>query len=89
MKTPMLESLLHKVVDLQGSNFIKKRRQHRRFHVANVLRNTYFEENLRRAASELTFRRNCLELCFKRHSFSKPYGLSNIRKIPVAFKPKL
>ena len=35
-KTSVLESLFNKVVDLKASSFIKKRLQHRRFHV-NIL----------------------------------------------------
>ena len=38
--------------------------QHRCFPVAKFLRNTYLEEHLRTAASELTLRSDCLELCF-------------------------
>ena len=63
-KTPVLESLFHEVADLQTSNFIKKMLQHRCFPVANFLRNTYFEEHLRAAASELSLRSDCLEICF-------------------------
>ena len=49
-------------------NFIKKRLQQRCFTVAKfcceIFKNTYFEEHLRTAASELTLENDYLELCF-------------------------
>ena len=60
----MLESLFLKVADLQASNFIEKRLQPSCFPVAKFLQNTYFEEHMRMAASELTLRSDCLELFF-------------------------
>ena len=52
----MLESLFNKVTGLQGSNFTKKRLQHRRFpvNIANF-ENTYFEKHLRTAASDSNY----------------------------------
>ena len=52
----MLESLFNKVTGLQGSNFTKKRLQHRRFpvNIANF-ENTYFEKHLRTAASDSSY----------------------------------
>ena len=45
--------------------------------MVKIFKNTYFEEHLRTAASELTLR-----------SYLKPSRLSNITKIPVASKLK-
>ena len=33
-------------------------------HQGEIFKNTYFEEHLHTAASELTLRSDCLELCF-------------------------
>ena len=63
-KTPAVKSLFHKVADLQACNFLKKRLQHSCFPVTKFLQNTYFEEHLRTAATELFLRSDCLELCF-------------------------
>ena len=73
----MLESLFHKVADLQACNFIKKRLQHRCFSVAKFLQNTYFEEHLRTAASELTLRSECLEFCFGTVAFKTTLTYEN------------
>ena len=59
-----MKSLFHKVADLQACNFLKKRLQHSCFPVTKFLQNTYFEEHLRTAATELFLRSDCLELCF-------------------------
>ena len=63
-KTPVLESLFHKVADLQPLNFIKKRTNTGVFLFLFLFRNINFEEHLRKAASELALRSDCLELCF-------------------------
>ena len=68
----MLESLFLKVADFQTSNFIEKRLQPSCFPVAKFLRNTYFEEHMRMAASELTLRSDCLERFFGQ-SLSKSF----------------
>ena len=69
-EAPLLESLFYKVADLQTFNFIKKRLQPSCFpFIVKIWRNTYFEEHLRTAASELTSRSNCLELCFLHSRF--------------------
>ena len=33
-------------------------------HLCEIFKNTYFEVNIRTAASKLTFQSDCLELCF-------------------------
>ena len=53
-----------------------------------IFKNTYFEEHLHMAASGVTLGSYCLGL-FSGESLSKPSWLSNITKIPVAFKPEL
>ena len=49
-----------------------------------ILKNTYFKEHLYTAASELTLR--SIVWNFVSGSHLKPSQLSNITKIPVAFK---
>ena len=34
------------------------------FYCCDIFKNTYFEEHLRKAASELTLEIDCVELCF-------------------------
>ena len=53
-KTPVLESLFHKVVGPRRRSFIKKRLQYRRFPVtlAKAFKNIYFEEYLQTTASK-------------------------------------
>ena len=53
-------------------------------HLCEIFKNSYFEEHLHTASSELTSWRDCLELCLCIPF--KPYWLSNITKIPVALK---
>ena len=49
----MLESLFNKVTGPQACKFTKKRLQHRRFPVnISNFKNTYFEKDLRTAASD-------------------------------------
>ena len=55
-------------------------------HLCEIFKNTYFEEHLRTAASELTLHSDCLELSFW---IAFTTLLNNITKIPVAFKPEL
>ena len=62
-KTAVIESLSHKVEELQSCNFIKERLQYRCF-LAKFLRNSYFEEHLRTTASGLTLQSDCLKPCF-------------------------
>ena len=54
-----------------------------------ISKNTYFEEHLRLAASEVTFGSDCSGLSFWTVAFKKPSWLSSFTKIPVAFKPEL
>ena len=62
----MLKSLLHKAAGRKPCNFVKKRLQHRYFsvNIAKFSKNTYFEEHMRTAASELTLGSDCLGLSF-------------------------
>ena len=53
-----------------------------------ISKNTYFEEHLCTASSEMTLESDCLGLSFWRVAF-KASWLNNITKIPVAFKPEL
>ena len=57
-------------------------------HLCEIFKNTYFEEHLRTAASELTLESDCFILCFWTVVF-KTILIGNITKIPVAFKSKL
>ena len=71
-----MKSLLNKVVGRKACKFIKKRPQHRCFPVniatflmfsceyCEIFKNTYFEEHLRTAASEVTLRSDCLGRSF-------------------------
>ena len=56
-------------------------------HPCEIFKNTYFKENLHTAASELTLRSIVWNLVSGLHL--KPSRLSNITKIPVAFKSEL
>ena len=68
--------------------FIEKRLQHRCFPVnIGKFQKSYFEEKLRTLGSEETLGRDWLGLSFWRVAF-KTSWLSNITKIPVAFKPE-
>ena len=58
------------------------------FSWCEIFKNTYFEEHLRTAASELTLRGDCLELCFWTVAL-KTILINNITKAPAAFKPQL
>ena len=60
----MVYSLFHEVAKLQACNFAKKRHEDWCFPVTKFLRNIFFKEHLRKAASEVTLRSDCLELCF-------------------------
>ena len=62
-KAAVIVSLSHKAAQLQSCNIIKERLQYRCF-LAKFLRNSYFEEHLRTAASGLTLQNDCLKLCF-------------------------
>ena len=53
-------------------------------HLCEIFKNTYFEEHLRTAASELTLHSDCLEL-----SFWIAFATLLNNKIPAAFKPEL
>ena len=53
-----------------------------------IFKNTYFEEHLYTAASELTLESDIRNFVSGK-SLSKPSWLGNITKIPVAFKPEL
>ena len=63
----MLESIFHKVADLQAYNFMKWRLQHWCFPVAKFLWNTYYEEHLSTAAFELTLCSDSLDSGFQNH----------------------
>ena len=60
----MLEPIFQIVADLQACSFIKKETPTQVFSCSEIFKNTYFEEHMRTAASELTLRSDCLELCF-------------------------
>ena len=53
-----------------------------------IFKSTYFEEDLRMAASEMNLGSGYLGL-FSGELFSKPSWLSIITKIPFTFKPEL
>ena len=55
MKTPVLEPFFNKVADLQAYSLINKKLQHRCFavNIAEIFKNTYFEEHLTTVASVL------------------------------------
>ena len=55
------------------------------FYCCEIFKNTYFEEHLCRAASELTLESDVRNFVSGK-SLSKPSWLGNITKIPVAFK---
>ena len=71
-----MKSLLNKVVDRKACKLIKKRPQYRCFpgniakflmfscEYCEIFKNTYFEEHLRTAASEVTLRSDCLGRSF-------------------------
>ena len=63
-KTSVLESLFHKVGELQACIFIKTKLQHRCFSAAKFLQNIDFEERLHTKAPELILRSDCLKFCF-------------------------
>ena len=60
MKTLVLESLLE---------FYENETPTQVFSCCEIYKNTYFEEHLRTAASEITLESDCLELCFRTVAF--------------------
>ena len=65
-KTSLLKSLLNKVPGRKPYKFVKKGLQHRCFpaNIAKLFKNTYLEEHLRTAASEVTLGSDFLGLSF-------------------------
>ena len=51
-----------------------------------MFKDTYFEEHLRTAASEVTLGSDCLGLSFWTAAFKTILRLGNITNIPAAFK---
>ena len=51
-----------------------------------IFKNTYFEEHLRTAASEVNLGSDCLGLSFWTAAFKTIMRLRNITNMPVAFK---
>ena len=61
----MLNSLLRKVTARKPSNLVKKIIQHIfSYEFCKICKNTCFEKNLRKAASEVTLGSDCLGLSF-------------------------
>ena len=75
-ETPVMKSLLNKVAGRKACKFLKMRPQHRCFPVniakflmlsceyCRISKNTYFEEHLRTADSEVTKGSDCLARSF-------------------------
>ena len=94
-KAAVLESLLHKLQTFKPASLLKREKETSTqvFTCCEVFMNTYFEEQLLTAASELKLWSNCWELLFWIVAFktilAQIHFVINIAKIPDALKSEL